>query len=244
MREAILKPLHITLLVGARVSILFSLSLLIIIFGTVPTVAEERSVNSGINSYYYDASHADWVPVFEDESREVYAQRHAILEAINIKPGMRIADIGAGTGFFSLLFAENVSSKGKVYAVDIAKDFVNTIEKKADLEGISNLVGIINNGRESGIPPHSIDLAFICDTYHHFEYPQSMMRSIYQALSDHGEVVIIDFRTDPDVSSGWVRHHVRAGREEVIKEMQDFGFELTEDLKLLRTNHFLRFKKR
>ena len=244
MREAILKPVNITRLAIAPVSILYSLSFLIIIFSTGTAVAEERSVNSGINSYYYDASHADWVPVFETESREVYAQRHAILAALNIKPGMRIADIGAGTGFFSLLFADKVGPEGIVYAVDIAKDFVKTIEQRAEQAGKANLVGVINNGRESGIPPHSIDMAFICDTYHHFEYPQSMMHSVYQALSEQGEVVIIDFRTDPSVSSGWVQHHVRAGRDEVINEMQDFGFELTEDVKLLRTNHFLRFKKR
>jgi len=223
---------------------LLSLLFLIGFYGVGLSVAGERSINPGINSYYFDANHEEWVPVFESESREIFAQRHAILSALKIKPGMRIADIGAGTGFFSLLFAEKTSPEGVVYAVDIAEDFIKTIEEKAELAGHSNLIGIINNGREAEVPPRSIDLAFICDTYHHFEYPKSMMCSIHQALSDQGEVVIIDFLTAPDVSSRWVQHHVRAGRDEVINEMKSFGYEMTEDLQLLRTNYFLRFKKR
>jgi len=218
--------------------------LLIMIMVSGVAVAGEVSVNPGINDHYRGARHADWVPVFESASREVYAQRHAVVAALNIKPGMRIADIGAGTGFYSLLFAKKTGPRGLVYAVDIAEDFLRAIEKKAELAGTSNLLGIINNGRESGLAPQTIDLAFICDTYHHFEYPQTTMRSIHGALLDHGEVVIIDFRTDPSVSSGWVRGHVRAGRAQVIKEMEGYGFELVDDLSLLHTNYFLRFKKR
>lgn len=207
-------------------------------------VAEERSVNPGINSYYYGASHEEWVPVFESSSREVYAKRHKIVTALDIKPGMRIADIGAGTGFYTLLFAEKAGPEGVVYAVDIARDFINAIEEKAQLAGHTNITGIVNNGRDAGLEPQSIDLAFICDTYHHFEYPLTTMRSIYRALSPQGEVVIIDFRKAPDIASAWVQQHVRAGRDEIIEEMRAAGFELLADLPLLRTNYFLRFRKR
>ncbi|MCW8964194.1 MAG: methyltransferase domain-containing protein [Gammaproteobacteria bacterium] len=221
-----------------------SLLLFIMIMASGVNVAGEVSVNPGINSHYHDARHADWVPVFESASREVYAQRHAVVTALDIKPGMRIADIGAGTGFYSLLFAERTGPEGLVYAVDIAEDFIRAIKKKAELAGATNLTGIINNGRESGLAPQTIDLAFICHTYHHFEYPKTTISSIHRALLDDGEVVIIDFRTDPDISSAWVQGHVRAGREQVIREMGMYGFELVADLPLLQTNYFLRFKKR
>jgi len=223
---------------------LSSLLLLTMIADPCLAIAEERSINPGINDHYHGARHDDWVPVFESPSREVYAQRHAVVAALGIRTGMRIADIGAGTGFYSMLFADETGPSGIVYAVDIAEDFIRAIEKRAELAGKTNLYGIINDGRESGLPPQSIDLAFICDTYHHFEYPQTTMRSIYRALSDHGEVVIVDFRTRPDISSRWVQQHVRAGREQVIREMRNFGFELVADVPLLRTNYFLRFKKR
>jgi SAM-dependent methyltransferase len=221
-----------------------ALVLFFVLLWASAAAAEGRSVNPGINDHYHGAKHADWVPVFESPSREIYAQRYAIASALDIRPGMRIADIGAGTGFFSLIFADRTGPQGVVYAVDIAEDFIKNIERRAEEARFTNLVGVINNGRESGLAPQSIDLAFICDTYHHLEYPKTTMRSIHHALSDRGEVVIIDFRTGPGVGSAWVKRHVRAGRETVIREMRDFGFELVEDLPLLRTNYFLRFKKR
>ena len=207
------------------------------------SVQAEESVNPGINDYYYGSKHSEWVPVFETPSREVYQQRQAILKILNIKPGMRIADIGAGTGFYSLMFADSVGNSGKVYAVDIVQDFIDTVEVKAQQAGFKNLTGIINNGRESGLEINSIDMAFICDTYHHFEYPETTMRSIHQALIKNGEVVIIDFRKDPKVSNRWVQGHVRSGREEVIAEMKAFGFTLVDDSPLLHSNFLLRFKK-
>ena len=225
-----------------NISIKFAL--LFVLMLPVFVVAGERSINPGVNNYYFGARHADWVPVFESSSREVYAKRHEIVATLDIKPGMRIADIGAGTGFYSLLFAEQTGPEGIVYAVDIAEDFVNTIEDRAKDAGYSNLIGIVNNGRDSGLAPQSIDLVFICDTYHHFEYPKTIMHSIHRALSQRGEVFIIDFRKAPDIATSWVRQHVRAGRDEVIEEMQAAGFELVEDIPLLRTNYFLRFRKR
>ena len=222
---------------------LASLFIIITVLLTSGSLAEEASINPGINNHYYGSSHAEWMPVFESSSREIYAKRHAILDALNIQPGQRIADIGAGTGFYSLLFAQKTGPDGMVYAVDIIQDFIDNIERRARQAGLTNLRGVVNNGRDSGLQPDSIDLAFICDTYHHFEYPQTTMRSILQALSDQGEVVIVDFYTDPKFSSAWVQSHVRAGRKQVIQEMQDHGFELVQDLRLMRTNYFLRFKK-
>ena len=227
-----------------RSACFFCCALLLLMSALSVTVfAQEKSVNPGINRHYHGAAHEDWVPVFETESREIYAKRYEILRALNIEPGTRVADIGAGTGFFSLLFAGQTGPSGVVYAVDITDDFIRAIEARAAGAGIDNLVGVVNDGRVSGLAPQSIDLAFICDTYHHFEYPRDTMQSVYRALSDTGEVVIIDFRKDPRISSAWVQNHVRAGRSSVIQEMQGYGYELVADLPLLRTNYFLRFRK-
>ena len=205
--------------------------------------AQQQSVNPGINDYYHGSEHSDWVGVFETPSREVYQQRHAVVQQLGLKPGQRIADIGAGTGFYSLLFAEQVGPNGRVYAVDIVDDFIDTIERHARQNGYNNLKGIVNDGRDSGLGVRSIDTAFICDTYHHFEYPETTMRSIHRALVPSGEVIIIDFIKDPAVSSHWVQGHVRSNKMEVIEEMKRFGFELSEDNPLLKTNFYLRFRK-
>ena len=94
-----------------------------------------------------------------------------------------------------------------------------------------------------GLPADAIDLAFISDTYHHFEYPQQTLASIHQALRSEGRVIIIDFRRDPRISSNWVMEHVRGNKAQVIQEMQVAGFRLVDDKPLMRTNYFLEFVK-
>lgn len=205
--------------------------------------AEEQNVNPGINEYYYDADFQHWVNVFERPGREVYDKRHTIVNALSIKTGMAIADIGAGTGFYTLLFAQEVGSSGKVYAVDISEDFIKNILISARQKKFGNVEGIINSQKSTNLESDSIDLAFICDTYHHFEYPQSMLASIYQALRTGGELVIIDFRKQPGVSSGWVMTHVRANEKDVIREVEAAGFKLTDRSELLHENFFLKFSK-
>lgn len=205
--------------------------------------AEEKNVNPGINNYYYDAKFEQWLETFESPGREVYDKKEAILHEVQIKPGMRIADIGAGTGLYSIAFAQQTGEKGLVYAVDISHNFVKNIELRAKNQGLKNIKGIINNQKEIGLAQNSIDLAFICDTYHHFEYPLTTLQSVYQALSSGGKLIIIDFKRDPHISTSWVMGHVRANKEKVIKEVESIGFKLTDDKNILERNFFLSFIK-
>ena len=101
--------------------------------------------------------------------------------------------------------------------------------------------GIVNSPRDVSLPPRSIDVAFICDTYHHFEYPGAMMQSIRAALKPGGSVVVIDFRKIPGFSTPWVMGHVRANEPTVVREIESVGFRLVEDRDFLRRNYFLRF---
>ena len=219
-------------------------------FLTVPALpdsglqaVEERSVSPGINSYYRDPDWQQWVNTFERPGREVYDRRHAIIDASGVRPGDVVADIGAGTGLFTRLFAERVGPEGKVYAVDISQTFIRNIMWAAGEHGYSNIEGIVNSDRDVSLPAASIDMAFLVDTYHHFEYPRSMLASIHAALKQGGELVIIDFRRDPQRSSRWVMGHVRAGKDTVIEEITGAGFRLVDDMPLLRTNYYLVFRK-
>jgi len=106
-----------------------------------------------------------------------------------------------------------------------------------------NIKGIINNQKEIGLAPNAIDLAFICDTYHHFEYPLTTLQSVYQALNTGGKLIIIDFKLDPHTSTPWVMGHVRANKEKVIKEVESVGFKLTDDKNILKNSFFLSFIK-
>ena len=210
----------------------------------VPVLANsEQNVNPGINQHYQNPDYEHWVKIFERPGREVYDQREAIVQQLDLQPGMRIADVGAGTGLFTRLFAKQVGEKGRVYAVDISSTFIENIERTAQAQGLFNVSGIVSTQQDAKLPAKSVDLVFVCDTYHHFEYPQSMLASIYRALHKNGQLVIIDFRKQPGVSSGWVMSHVRANKEDVIKEVETAGFKLIEQPELLRDNFFLKFIK-
>ncbi|TCS73805.1 methyltransferase family protein [Sulfuritortus calidifontis] len=206
-------------------------------------LAKEPSVAPGINAPYAKPDFERWQAVFEAEGREVYAKRQAIVAALKLTPGMTVADIGAGSGLFTRLFAPLVAPAGKVYALDIVPGFVEAIQREAKEQELNNVVGLVNPADSTSLPTRSIDLAFVCDTYHHFEYPQTMLASIRQALRPGGQLVIIDYQKVPGLSSDWVMSHVRAGKQTVIQEIEMAGFRLVEDLPLLTENYFLRFEK-
>jgi len=205
----------------------------------------ETSVKPGINAEFLKPSLdlTQWVERFEREGREIYTQREAIVAAAKIRPGTTVADIGAGTGLFTPLLSQAVGPKGKVFAVDIAKDFLTHIDQRAAVGGLKNVQTVLCTERSVELPPNSIDLAFICDTYHHFEYPQSTMASLHRALRTGGEVVVVDFKRIPGHSSEWVMNHVRAGQEVFTAEIEAAGFKKVEQADLLKDNHILRFRK-
>ncbi len=206
--------------------------------------AQEESVKPGINDAFKNPSVDEFIGRFEIESREVFAHREAIVKACGIKPGMTMADVGAGTGLFTRLFAAAVGEKGRVYAVDIAPKFVAHIEESARKAGVKNVTGVVATDRSVELPAASIDLAFICDTYHHFEFPLRTMESLHRALRPGGQVVVIDFERIEGQSSDWVLGHVRAGREVFTSEIVRSGFRLVgEQPGLLKENYFLRFEK-
>jgi ubiquinone/menaquinone biosynthesis C-methylase UbiE len=210
----------------------------------VGPLSAEQNVNPTINLHYQNPDVAQWRQVFERNGREIWDHRHTILQSLRLKQGQRVADIGTGTGFFALMIGRAVGPSGRVYAVDIAQNFVDAAVARAQAAGLSNVSGVVNDQHSVKLAPASIDLAFISDTYHHFEYPQSTLASIYQALKPGGEMVVIDFRREPGHSSPWVLDHVRAGETQVVDEIEAQGFTLTERLDFMRSQFYLRFGKR
>lgn len=218
-------------------------TLAVIVAATLPVIAQQ-SVNPGINDHYKNADVRRWRGVFERDGREVWDRRHDILNALNLKPGAAIADIGAGTGFFAVMFAAAVGPHGRVYAVDITPNFVNAIRTRAKGMGHRNVIGVVNTARSVMLPVNSIDVVFTSDTYHHFEFPNSILASIHAALKPGGELVVIDFKRISGVSDQWVIGHVRAGEEVVVREIEQAGFDLIERQDFMQTQFFLRFRKR
>ncbi len=208
---------------------------------------DKQSVKPGINDNFLDPELdvKEWVERFEVESREVYHARDEILRQLNLKPGMRVADVGAGTGFYSILMSESVGEDGWVYAVDISPKFVEYLAHNFDKRELENVTTVMCDDDSVCLPPGSIDAAFICDVYHHFEYPGDTMRSIHNAMTEGGRLVVIDFERIPGVSREWTIQHVRAGKQTFIDEIQEAGFELVAERKIpgLKENYYLEFRK-
>jgi predicted methyltransferase len=217
--------------------------LVLLLLGSTLALAGEQSVRPGVNRHYENPDWPVWVARFERPDREVYAKRRAIVSVAGLHPGMAVADIGAGTGLFTRLFAPRVSPGGKVYAVDISPAFVENILRTCREQGLTNVEGIINTPRDVALPPASIDLAFLSNTYHHFEYPRTMLASIRRALRHGGRLIVVDYRKQPGISTRWVMGHVRTNRDTVIREIHAAGYRLLEDKPLLRSNYFLEFEK-
>lgn len=219
--------------------------LLLSLTHSTPTLfGQESSVNPGINDNFQNPEPKEFVERFEKEGREVYDNREAIVSRLGLTPGMAVADVGAGTGLFTRLIAEKVGPAGKVYAVDIAKTFVDHTVMSSHVRGLKQVEGIVCTPDDAKLPPASVDLVFICDTYHHFEFPHKTMTSIAKALKPGGRVALLDFERIEGKSSDWILGHVRAGKEVFSKEVEDAGFELAEEFDLFEENYFLVFRKK
>jgi ubiquinone/menaquinone biosynthesis C-methylase UbiE len=202
-------------------------------------------VDPQINKQFTDPNVRDFVKRFESESREVYAQREAIVAALRLKPGMAVADIGAGTGLFTRLMAGKVGTEGTVYAVDISAPFLKHITDESKRLGQPQVKTIRAAQNRTNLPPGSVDLAFICDVYHHVEQPAPWLATLHTALRPEGRLVLIEFdRTKPGASA-FVKSHVRADREHLIKEVAAAGFEPipTPGAPELKENFFQSFRK-
>lgn len=186
-----------------------------------------------------------FVKRFENESREVYAKRQEITSAVGLRPGDAVADIGAGTGLFTLLFAEQIGPKGTVYAVDIGPAFLKYIAEQATKHGHEGVITTVLNTQDSAmLPPNAIDVAFICDTYHHFEHPEKMLASVHRALRPGGRLIIVDFDLRKD-SGDFVKQRARAPKEVYYEEITAAGFEqiTAKDVPTIKDSFYAEFRR-
>lgn len=211
-----------------------------------PAAGDQPSARPGINDRFLaeDMDVDTWVARFEVEAREIYAEREGIAASLGLHEGMRVADIGAGTGLFLPLFSEAVGAEGQVVAVEISPRFLEHLAERAKAESLPIEI-VEGTDRSVELPEASIDLAFVCDVYHHFEYPTSSLASLMRAIRPRGELVVIDFHRIRGQTSEFIWNHVRAGQDVFTAEIEAAGFELVEELEIdgLTENYALRFRR-
>jgi ubiquinone/menaquinone biosynthesis C-methylase UbiE len=212
---------------------------------SAPKQTEQLTPDPKINEPFKNPNVKDYVKKFETESRENFAHRHEIVAAMELKPGMAVADIGAGTGLFTRLFAEKVGPAGQVYAVDIAQPFLDHIAADARKRGQKHVVTVLGSQDSTNLPAESVDLVFLSDVYHHVERPEKILASIRRSLRPGGRLVVVEFDRVEGKSSSFVLKHVRASKSVFVKEIESAGFSVipTRNPPNLKENFFVRFQK-
>src|SRR5262245_53675600 len=180
---------------------------------TAPAHAQQGAKPAINRPYVVNPDVAAWNRSFENERREVYVKRDQIVAATGAKPGMAVADIGAGTGLFTMLFANAVKPDGSVVAVDISPAFVEYIQDVAKKRRMHNVSAVVGNGTDVGLPEASVDLAYLSDVYHHFEHPAETLASIRKALREGGRMVVIDYERIPGKTAKSRVEHVRIDKQ-------------------------------
>ena len=151
-----------------------------------------------------------------------------------------VADIGAGSGYFSFRIADRVPS-GKVLAVDIQPEMLELIERQKTDKGVANIEGVLGQIDNPNLAPNSIDAAIMVDAYHEFSHPFEMINGIYDALRPGGRIFLLEYRGEDD--SVPIRPLHKMTEEQVVKEMSIFGLEWTETLDFLPWQHMMIFTK-
>jgi predicted methyltransferase len=178
----------------------------------------------------------------ERPERDSWQKPDEVIQALALKNGDVVADIGAGTGYFARRLARAVAPDGKVYAVDVAADVLEYLQQEAEKEGLRNLVTIVSQEDDPLLPADAVDLAFFCDTTHHIANRTGFYRRMLPGLRQHGRLAVIDY--PPGAEHAPHPPEQLVPRSQVISEAEEVGFELVGELQFLPRQYFLVFERR
>jgi len=177
-----------------------------------------------------------WAHVFDDSARDAWQKPHQVIQALGLKPDALVADIGAGTGYFSARLA-NMLPKGRVYAVDVEPEMVKYLGERAQREGLKNMTAVAAAPDDPRLPAR-VDLVLLVDVYHHIDARERYFRRLRESLKPGARVAIIDFRLD---SPDGPPKEARIAPERVKGELQSAGYALAAEHGFLPNQYFLVF---
>jgi ubiquinone/menaquinone biosynthesis C-methylase UbiE len=181
---------------------------------------------------------ADWLERIEREREEAPTKA---IELLGLKPGMVVADVGAGVGYYATRMAKKVGPTGKIYANDIQAEMLTLLRKRVAEEKLANIEMVLGTETDPKLPKGELDLIIMVDVYHEFAQPQRMLRKLKECLKPDGRLVLLEFRKeDPYVP---IRTEHKMSITEAKLELEDEGFVLEKVLHDLPWQHMLFFKK-
>lgn len=177
---------------------------------------------------------------YEGFGRDGWQKPEQVLRTLELHPGEGVADIGTGGGYFTFLLARAVGPGGKVYAVDIDAEMVDYVRQRAQREGMSSVETILAEPADPKLPAESVDLIFVCNTYHHLENRADYFRRVARALRPAGRLAVIEFK-DSGWLARWFGHGTSA--ETIRAELESAGYRLAQKHEFLSRQHFLVFSR-
>ena len=183
-----------------------------------------------------------YIGMLEDPKRDAYQKPHEVLTALAIEPGEVIADIGAGSGYFTFRLAHHVGDTGKVYAVDVSPEMILHLNRRIRDLKATNVVSILADPDDPLLADGSINRFFFSDSWHHIENQSKYLSLIKKMLKSSGEVVMIDFHKK-ELPVG-PPMEMKIAREDLIKQMENNGFRITKEHIFLPYQYFLVFVPR
>jgi cyclopropane fatty-acyl-phospholipid synthase-like methyltransferase len=180
-----------------------------------------------------------YIAILEDPKRDAYQKPHEVLKALNLKQGEVIADIGAGSGYFALRFAQHVGEAGRVYAVDVDPDMIVHMNRRIRDLKLKNAVTVLAPPDDPFLPESSIDRVFFCDVWHHIEKQARYLELTKRVLKPGGQIVMIDFHKK-ELPVG-PPLELKIAREDLLRQMESQGFRVLKEHDFLPYQYFLIF---
>ena len=171
----------------------------------------------------------EWVTTLEGPQRVATQKIDEVLSKLALKPGMVVADIGAGSGLFSRPLAKAVAPAGKVYAVDVQQDLLDYINKRDKDENIRNIQTVLGEFNDPKLPARDVDLAFINDVLHHIQNRAVYLKALGGYIKANGRIVIIEMNKNDPNTPHKSQPELLVGREEIQQWMSDAGFKLVQE---------------
>jgi predicted methyltransferase len=169
-----------------------------------------------------------------DATRDEKQRPRDIVDAMGLKPGNKVADVGTGVGFMLPYLSHAVGEKGMVYAEDISNDFLDKAKLKMRAQSLNNVAFVLGTDRDPKLPADTLEGVLLLEVYHHFDYPEEMLSRIRDSLLSDGRLVIADYYKRPDaMPGGRAMEHIRLDEDDVIKEVEANGFKLASKHELV-----------
>jgi predicted methyltransferase len=182
---------------------------------------------------------ADWL---ERPGREEEQRPDEVIRTMGLRDGHVVADLGCGSGYFARRMARAVAPTGRVYAVDVQPQMIDILKRRAEAEGLANVVPVLGESDDPKLAPVSLDWILLVDVYHELQEPKAMLARMREALKPTGRVALVEYRLE-GTTALHIREEHRMSPRQVLAEWEPAGFRLTARHEFLPTQHFFVFEK-